>query len=149
MRHGVKKIKFNYGRDSNRMLMRKLAANFLAHGYLVTTITKTKVLRSHLEKLVSKMKVRTEANKNHLLKYFGDSKLVENGFKVIGPAIAKVNGGYVRIIRLNQRQSDGSIMARIEWAYPVVLEKVVKQPVKLVKAVEKSDEKSNKTDKTS
>ena len=33
-------------------------------------------------------------------------------------------GGYVRIVRLGMRHSDGSEMARLEWAYPVVKDKV-------------------------
>lgn len=122
MRHQVKKIKFNYGRDANRMLMRKLAVNFLTSGYLKTTISKARALKTHLEKLVSKMKVRTEANRNYLLRYLGDEKVIENGFKVIGPALQKVSGGYVRIVKIDMRFSDGAVMSRVEWAHPVVLE---------------------------
>lgn len=122
MKHRIKKIKFSYGRDANRMLMRKLAVNFLARGYLKTTISKARVLKTHLEKLVSKMKVKSEANKNYLLRYLGDKKAIDNGFKVIGPAFQKINGGYVRIVKIDMRSSDGTVMSKVEWAHPVVLE---------------------------
>lgn len=140
MRHGVKKIKFNWGKDANKMLMRKLAVNFLSKGYLQTTLSKAKALRPYLEKLVSKMKVKSEANKNYLLRYLGDEKIVNNGFKVIGPALSKINGGYVRIIKMNIRSTDGATMTKIVWVYPVVLEEVKKI---------KKDEKPNTTNKTS
>lgn len=136
MRHRVKKIKFNWGKDANRMLMRKLAINFLSKGYLQTTLSKAKALRPYLEKLVFKMKVKSEANKNYLLRYLGDEKIVNNGFKIIGPALSKINGGYIRIVKMNMRNADGATMARITWVYPVVLEEV-------------KNEKPNTTNKTS
>lgn len=122
MRHGVKKTKFNFGYDANRMLMRKLAVSFLAQGYLKTTITKAKKLKSFLERLVTKMKARTESNKNILLHYLGNNKVVEDGFNRIGPAVSKISGGFVRVIKLRMRSSDGSLMARVEWAYPLINE---------------------------
>ncbi|MFH0979610.1 MAG: 50S ribosomal protein L17 [Candidatus Roizmanbacteria bacterium] len=140
MRHGVRKIRFNWGKDANKMLMRKLAVNFLSKGYLQTTLSKAKALRPYLEKLVCKMKVESEANKNYLLRYLGDEKIINNGFKIIGPALSKINGGYVRIIKMNIRSSDGATMAKIAWAYPVILEEVKKI---------KKDEKPNTANKTS
>lgn len=144
MRHGVKKIKFNFGKDANKALIRKLAVNFLDKGYLQTTLSKAKVLKPHLEKLVTKMKSKSESNKNFLLRYLSDKKIVDDGFERIGPALSKVQGGYVRIIKLGMRGSDGSFMAKVEWAYPVVKEEKTLK-VKKVKA----DEKPDKTNKTS
>ena len=122
MRHNVKKIKFNEGRDANRMLMRKLVVNFLNHGYLQTTLAKAKAMKPRVEKLITKMKVKNEANKNILLRYLGDSKVVADGFDRVGPALAKINGGYVRIVKLGSRNDDGAPLAKVEWAYPVVKE---------------------------
>jgi len=130
MRHKVKKIKFNFGKDANRALIRKLAVNFLDKGYLQTTLAKAKVLKSHLEKLVTKMKLKSEANKNFLLKYLASKKVVDDGFTRVGPALFKIQGGYVRIIKLGPRSSDGSPMAKVEWAYPVVKEIVKKETKK-------------------
>lgn len=126
MRHGVKKIKFNFGRDANKMLMRKLAVNFLSKGYLETTLAKAKSLKTHLEKLISKMKSRNEANKNFLLRYLANSDVVEDAFNRVGPALSKIVGGYVRVIKRGLRSSDGSLMAKVEWAYPVVSEEMNK-----------------------
>ncbi|MBI5127603.1 50S ribosomal protein L17 [Candidatus Roizmanbacteria bacterium] len=122
MRHGVKKIKFTSGIDANRMLMRKLAVNFLSKGYLQTTLIKAKALKTHLEKLVSKMKVKNESNKNYLLRYLAETKIVNDCFDRVGPALEKIRGGYVRIIKVGMRSADGSSMAKVEWAYPVLKE---------------------------
>ncbi|OQY67370.1 hypothetical protein B6D29_01875 [Microgenomates bacterium UTCPR1] len=132
MRHNVKKIKFNSGKDANRSLVRKLAVNFLDNGYLQTTLPKAKVLKTFIERMVTKMKVRSESNKNFLLKHLGSVKVVKDGFERVGPALVKIQGGYVRIVKIGTRTNDGSLVARVEWSYPVVKE-IVKKTVKKVK----------------
>lgn len=120
MRHRVKKIKFRGGRDANRMLIRKLTVNFLKNAKIKTTLKKAKTLKTEIEKLVEKAKVENEANKNVLLKSLNDSKLVSQVIREVGRPLADKVGGYVRVVKLGARQSDGAEMARLEWAYPVV-----------------------------
>ncbi len=147
MKHQQKKIKFNFGYDANRMLVKKLVVNFLNHGYLETTEKKAKVLKQVIERLVSKMKIKNNANKNYLLRYLSKTKLVNECFNIIGPSLAKINGGYVRIIKKQERAGDGSKLARIDWAYPVLKKEIVnedesKKNVKKVKDVT-TNEKSH------
>ncbi|OGK14858.1 50S ribosomal protein L17 [Candidatus Roizmanbacteria bacterium RIFCSPHIGHO2_02_FULL_37_15] len=122
MRHRVKKIKFKLGKDANKMLLRKLAINFISNAKIKTTIKKAKVLKSVIDKLVEKAKTENEANKNYLLHFLGEEELVRKTFKLVGDSLKNRDhaGGYVRIRRLGKRQSDGSEMARLEWVYPVV-----------------------------
>jgi len=123
MRHRVKKIKFKGGYDATRALLKKLAYNFLTRGKIKTTLAKAKVLKSAIEKLVEKMKEENEKNKAFFLSYFGQKrKLLPLFFKVIGPVFKEVKGGYVRIIKLGQRDSDGASQALVEWTKPVVYE---------------------------
>ncbi len=123
MRHGVKKIKFSNGVDSNRALVRKLAVNFFLNGKLSTTLPKAKAIKPVLERLIEKMKVKTEANVNYLKQKLDNKKVIEMAYKDISPVVAKINGGYVRIIKLGQRESDGAETARIEWVYPIIKQK--------------------------
>ncbi|MCR4312646.1 MAG: 50S ribosomal protein L17 [Candidatus Roizmanbacteria bacterium] len=123
MRHGVKKIKFSNGVDSNRALVRKLAVNFFLNGKLSTTLPKAKAIKPVLERLVEKMKVKTEANFNYLKQKLDNKEVIEMAYKDISPVVAKINGGYVRIIKLGQRESDGAETARIEWVYPIIKQK--------------------------
>jgi len=123
MRHRVKKIKFKGGYDATRALVKKLAYNFLTRGKIKTTLKKAKVLKSTLEKLVEKMKEENEKNKMFFLSYFGQKrKLLPLFFKVIGPVFKEIKGGYVRIVKLGQRDSDGANQALVEWTKPVVYE---------------------------
>lgn len=139
MRHGVHKIKFNEGVDANKMLMRKLAYNFFTYGQMVTTNAKAKALRPLIERIVHKTKDKTQANKNYLLKIFNSSKLVDGLFTDVGAALKDKVGGHVRIIKLLQRENDGSQMSRIEWVYPVVM-----SGKKTVRKLEKVAEKTTK-----
>jgi len=123
MRHGVKKIKFNNGVDANRALIRKLAVNFFLRGKLSTTLPKAKAIKPVLERLIEKMKVRTEANVNYLKQKLDNKEVIEMAYKDISPVIAKINGGYVRIVKLGQRESDGAETARVEWVYPIIKQK--------------------------
>jgi len=120
MRHRVKKIKFKGGYDATRMLIKKLSYNFFTRGKITTTLTKAKILKSRIEKLVGKMKEENEKNKNFFINYFGKKKLLPLFFKVIGPVFRDISGGYVRIIKIGRRDSDGAEMAKLEWTKPVV-----------------------------
>ena len=121
------------------MLVRKLVRNFIANARIETTINKAKVLKSNLERLVEKAKKETEANKIYLLRILNDKKIVLRMFREVGHSLKDKVGGYVRIVRLGVRSSDGSEMARLEWAYPVVKEASPSQSFRGSKATEKSN----------
>lgn len=155
MLHNASKIKFHSGKDSNKMIVRKLLLNFLTHSHIVTTQKKGKVLKTIADKLVHKLKSKTESNKNVLLKYFPNSKLVNKLFDEVGAQVKNVNGGFLRVVKLNQRESDGSLMVRVEWAHPVVFNlkdvKANKSNSKVIQANvanknKKNDELNNETE---
>ena len=123
MRHRLKKIKFKGGYDATRALVKKLAYNFLTRGKIKTTLKRAKVVKKTIEKLVEKMKEENDKNKAFFLSYFGQKrKLLPLFFKVIGPVFKEIKGGYVRVIKLLQRESDGASQALVEWSKPVVYE---------------------------
>jgi len=128
MKHRIAKRKFGYGYDANKMLMRQLCRNFFLEQKSTTTKERAKAMQIIIEKLVSKAKAKTEANKNHILSYFGEQALVDKLFDTVGPAFEKINGGYTKVTLLEQRQSDGAMMAQITWAHPLTKEIEVKKP---------------------
>lgn len=127
MKHRIAKAKFGYGYDANKMLMRQLCRNFFLEQKSTTTKERAKAMQMIIEKLVSKSKVKSEANKNHILSYFGEQALVDRLFNTVGPAFEKINGGYTKVSLLKQRQSDGAMMAQITWAHPLTKEVVAKK----------------------
>ncbi|MFA6080911.1 MAG: bL17 family ribosomal protein [Patescibacteria group bacterium] len=125
MRHRVKKIKFSDGIDANRALVRKLAVNFFLQGKLTTTLSKAKAIKPVIERLIEKMKVKTESNVNYLKQKLDSEEVLVIAYRDISPVIAKINGGYIRIIKLGQRESDGAEVGRIEWVYPIIKQKQI------------------------
>jgi len=123
MKHRVAKRKFGQGYDANKMLMRQLCRNFFIEQKTTTTKERVKAMQIVIEKLVTKAKSKTEANKNIILSYFGEKALVDRLFNTVGPAFEKINGGYTKMTLLKQRQSDGAMMAELTWAHPFVQEK--------------------------
>ncbi|MDO8741877.1 MAG: 50S ribosomal protein L17 [Candidatus Roizmanbacteria bacterium] len=123
MRHRVKKIKFSDGYDANRALVRKLAVNFFLKGKLTTTLAKVKAMKPVIEKLIEKMKVKTESNLNYLKQKLDSKEVIEIAYNDISPVIGKINGGYIRVIKLGKRNSDGAEMGKVEWVYPIIKQK--------------------------
>lgn len=148
MAHGVKKIKIKSGKDANRMLMRKLTVNFISHGTMVTTEKKAKTLRPFIERLVEKAKTKSEANHNYLLRVFTVKKFMSIMVDQVGPALQDKHGGYIRLTRLNQRDSDGAIMTRVEWAHPVVLATEEVKPARTKEVTATSEVKETKKEVT-
>lgn len=122
MKHGVKGTKFGKGYDSNKMLMRKLVYNFFMHGKIVTTDTKVKAVKPLIDRLATKLQEQTEANKNYILRYVNHPKMVEAMYEQITPSIKGRISGFVRNIRVAQRESDNALMSRLEWVDAVVFE---------------------------
>lgn len=133
----MRKPKFRLGHDANRSLMKKLIYNFFHYGKITTTLAKIKQLKRLVEKVVEKTKVENEANKNFLLRYFHTRKLVKKVYQQVGKVFQKRQGGYVSITRLNERISDGTLMVKMQWIDPIVLD--FDDEVKAIKTVEKTD----------
>jgi large subunit ribosomal protein L17 len=100
-----------------------LAVNFFLKGKLSTTLSKAKAIKPVIEKLIEKMKVKTESNLNYLKQKLDNEEVLEIAYRDIGPVIAKINGGYIRVVKLGKRESDGAETARIEWVYPIIKQK--------------------------
>lgn len=115
MRHRVKKIKVRSGKDANSMLVRKLVLNFLKKGSIRTTLKKAKLVKPVVERLVDKAKKNNEASRNVILRKLGHKEFIETLLKEIGPRFGTRIGGYVRIVKDQQRGSDGSEMAIVKW----------------------------------
>jgi large subunit ribosomal protein L17 len=139
MKHQVKKATFGHGQDANQALFRKMLYNFLTRGTLTTTHTKAKAVKSLLDKVVGKLDEKTESNKNFVMRYVQDKRLLKDMFEQVGPVAAKVRGGYVTITRMHVRTSDGAQMSKLEWTHDIK----ITAPVE-----EKKEKKAPKTSAT-
>ena len=114
MRHGKK---FNHlGRQTahRKAMLANMACSLIEHKRINTTVAKAKALRIFVEPLITKSKSDTTHNRRVVFSYLRDKYAVTELFKEISVKIADRPGGYIRIIKLGNRQGDNAPMAMVE-----------------------------------
>ena len=102
-------------------ILSNLAAQLFIHGSIKTTDTKAKLLRPYAEKLITKAKAGTVADRRNVLKRIPNKDVVARLFNELAPQFENRPGGYTRIIKLENRRGDNAPMSRIS----LVLEETV------------------------
>ena len=114
MRHGKK---FNHlGRKTahRKAMLSNMACSLIEHKRINTTVAKAKALRQYVEPLITKSKTDTTHNRRVVFSYLRNKYAVTELFKEVSVKVADRPGGYVRIIKLGNRQGDNAPMAMIE-----------------------------------
>ena len=114
MRHGKK---FNHlGRKTahRKAMLANMACSLIEHKRINTTVAKAKALRMFAEPLITKSKDDTTHNRRIVFSYLRDKYAVTELFKEISVKVGDRPGGYIRIIKLGNRQGDNASMAMVE-----------------------------------
>jgi large subunit ribosomal protein L17 len=114
MRHGKK---FNHlGRQTahRKAMLANMSCSLIEHKRINTTIAKAKALRQFVEPLITKSKDDTTHNRRIVFSYLRDKFAVTELFKEVSVKVADRPGGYLRIIKLGNRQGDNASMAMVE-----------------------------------
>lgn len=114
MRHGNHNRKFGRETDQRAALLKSLARSLVLKGRIQTTEAKAKEIRPMVEKLITKGKSATIANRRLLISQLGDAATANKLIKT-AEAYKDRAGGYVRIVKMVQRKGDASPMALIEF----------------------------------
>jgi len=94
-------------------LLKTLANSFFLHEKIKTTEAKAKELRSIVEKMITRARVASIANRR-LLAQSLTAEMTKKLVEEIAPKYKERNGGYTRITRLGPRDSDGAKMVIFE-----------------------------------
>ena len=113
MKRGNKR-KFGREKQQRKALFKALATALIDNGKIKTTEAKAKSLSVFIQKLVTKAKKGGLAVRRDLSSDIG-VKAVKKLVDEIAPNYKERKGGYVRVVRLGRRMSDGSPMALIEF----------------------------------
>lgn len=133
MRHMDRKVRLSRTSSHRRALMRNMSLALFKYERIVTTVTKAKAVRSFAEKLVTKARNAVVLNeqltsekkekdaaivlvnaKRAIGRDIRDTKIMDKLFKDIALRYKTRNGGYTRIIRMGQRETDGAERAILE-----------------------------------
>jgi large subunit ribosomal protein L17 len=114
MRHGKK---FNHlGRKTahRKAMLANMACSLIEHKRINTTVAKAKALRQYVEPLITKSKDDTTHNRRIVFSNLNSKYAVSELFRDVAVKVGDRPGGYVRIIKLGNRQGDNADMAMIE-----------------------------------
>ena len=114
MRHGKK---FNHlGRKTahRKAMLANMACSLIEHKRINTTVAKAKALREYVEPLITKSKSDTTHNRRIVFRNLRSKLAVAELFRDVAVKVGDRPGGYVRIIKLGNRQGDNADMAMIE-----------------------------------
>ena len=134
------------GRDKNerRALFRSLISSLVEKNEITTTLQKAKAIRGEVEKLITKAKRDTVADRRVIFRHLGRRDLVDRLVNTIGVVFKDRAGGYLKIVRVSSRKGDDAQLAKIMFTETVI----EVEPVKLVepkdKNVTKTEEKEVK-----
>ena len=115
MRHGKKFNHLSRTKSHRKALMGNLASELVKHKRIKTTLAKAKALRVYVEPLITKSKSDTTHNRRIVFSNLRDKFAVTELFKEISVKVADRPGGYLRIIKLGNRQGDNAPMAMVEF----------------------------------
>ena len=107
--------------SQQKHLLSNMAASLIEHGAIKTTDAKAKVLRPYIEKIITKAKAGTVADRRAVLKLIPHKDVVAYLFDELAPKFENREGGYTRIIKLENRSGDNAPMSKIS----LVLEETV------------------------
>ena len=123
MRHNKLNKRFGRSKSARKELIQSLARNALIYSRIKTTLPKAKEASRLLDRLISLGKEETVQARRRAFDVLQDRSLVSRLVKDIAPLFKNRNGGYTRVIQLNNRHGDGAQMAILE-----LVEKVKEEP---------------------
>jgi len=114
MIHGQKTKQMGREMNQRNALVKSLAVSLIRDNKIQTTLAKAKVLKPFVERLITKAKVGDLNAKKYVSSKVGPAS-VKMVVETIAPKYKTRNGGYLRIIKLNDRKNDGAKIAQIEF----------------------------------
>lgn len=114
MKHHRNNRKLGRKRGPRKALLKSLMRSLVLRGRIQTTEAKAKEIRPLVEKMVTRGKVASLANRRMLIAQLGDERTAGKLLKTAENYQTR-KGGYVRIVKLAPRKGDAAAMALIEF----------------------------------
>jgi large subunit ribosomal protein L17 len=133
MRHLKRTAKLGRTSTHRNAMLANLVCSLIKHKRVTTTLAKAKAARSVAEKIVTLGKHGTmqsrrlvaarlhahgstvQLTKDERQKWRQNEDVLRILFEDIAPAFKERNGGYTRIVKMEQRQGDAAQKAILEW----------------------------------
>lgn len=106
---------FSRKTDQRKALVKSLVRSLILEERIKTTEAKAKEIRPILEKMVTRARTDSVANRRLIASRVGDAEAVKKLFTAIAPRFAGVTGGYLRIVKRPMKASTGRKEAYIAF----------------------------------
>lgn len=133
MRHSVFGRKLSRTKNQRRRLFAGLVRDAIIHNGITTTVAKAKAVQPLLEKLITKAKTGTDANRRRVYAVLTDRTLVKQLFEEAKTRFSARSSGFTRIIKVGRRMGDATETALLSFVDERVVAEVVKSESKLPK----------------
>ena len=98
-----------------RSILANITRDCLMNEYVVTTEARAKEVRKFVDKMITYGKKGTLVSRRKALAFlYNDSDVVNKVFDELAKRYETRNGGYTRIIKLNERHGDDALQVRLE-----------------------------------
>lgn len=114
MRHRAISRRFHRMSKERELLFRNLALSLIEHEMIKTTVQKAKDLRRVVEPLITMAKKDSVSNRRLVFSRIRNKSGVKKLFEQLAARYKTRSGGYLRVLKLGQRQNDGAQMAVVE-----------------------------------
>ncbi len=139
MRHRKNTVKLGRTSSHNRCMFSNMLKSLIHEERLVTTVAKAKELRRHADRMITLAKKNTLASRRQAIAklmiryntldskqarrakgdkkdaYNVDRQVISKLFDALGPRFATRQGGYTRIVRMENRVGDNAPTCLIEY----------------------------------
>lgn len=107
--------KLNRETHIRRSILAGLTKTVITNGYVVTTEARAKEVRKLVDKMITYGKRGTLVSRRKALAFLhNDSRVVDIIFNDLAKKYEARNGGYTRILKLNERKGDDALEVRLE-----------------------------------
>ena len=165
MRHLKNTAKLGRTSEHRNAMLANLVCSLIKHKRVTTTLAKAKAARPVAEKIVTLGKRGTiqarrlvnarlhthgptvQLSKEDRRKWRQNEDVVRILFEEIAPAFKERNGGYTRIVKMDQRQGDAAQRAILEWVDFTPAESAPEAPAGASKSAESAPAESKPENK--
>ena len=146
MRHRKAGSKFNRDSSHRKAMFRNMVTSLLKHERIRTTDAKAKELRGWADHLITLAKRGDLHARRQALAIVRESDVVHKLFDEAPKRFGSISGGYTRVVKLDRRPGDATMMSLIELVSGEEKAKKKKKPAAKEKKVEAAPQASVATE---
>ena len=114
MRHALNHKKLNRTSEHRKSLIKNMLNSLIKYEQITTTLTKAKVLKPQIDKIITIGKKKSLSNRKNLFSKLQDKVSAKKVSSILSKRYETRNGGYSRIVMRGYRFGDNAPLAVIE-----------------------------------